>query len=228
MAKSPVSPRIAVLVAPLALAACVGADGPMAGSPPPRGAIAFEAIDGAPQAVNQRLAGRLAGEAEARQIQVVADRAGARYRVRGYMATTQAGSGATVSYVWDVFDPERRRSTRISGEERIEAHGRDAWAGVDDAAAGRIASRSMDQIATWLATPQTAPQAVPAPASAIAESAPAAAPVAAPSPVIASSTTGTGSSQVMSFASPQAAPASAPPRPTSGTGGPLIPAEPPR
>ena len=228
MAHSLVVPRIAVLVAPLALAACVGADGPMAGSPPPRGAIAFEAIDGAPQAVNQRLAGRLAGEAEARQIQVVSDRAGARYRVRGYMATARAGNGATVSYVWDVFDPERRRSTRISGEERIEAHGRDAWAGVDDAAAGRIASRSMEQIATWLATPQTAPQAAPAVATATAEPAPAAAPTATSQPVVAASTTGAGSSQVMSFASPQAAPVGAPPPAPGGTGGPLIPAEPAR
>ncbi|MCZ0735111.1 hypothetical protein [Phreatobacter sp. AB_2022a] len=231
MARSLVVPRIAVLVTPLALAACVGTDGPMAGSPPPRGAIAFEAIDGAPQAVNQRLAGRLAGEAEARQIQVVADRSGARYRVRGYMATARAGNGATVSYVWDVFDPERRRSTRISGEERIEAHGRDPWAGVDDAAAGRIASRSMEQIATWLATPQGAPQTAAAVATTAAEPAPAtppAAPAAISRPVVAASTTGAGSSQVMSFASPQAAPAGAPPQSTDGTGGPLIPAEPPR
>lgn len=227
MARTSVSPRVVLFAAPLALAACVGADGPMAGSPPPRGAIAFEAIDGAPQAVNQRLAGRLAGEAEARQIQVVADRGSARYRVRGYMATARSGNGATVSYVWDVFDPERRRSTRISGEERIESHGRDAWAGVDEAAAGRIASRSMEQIATWLATPQTAPQAGPAP-TAVAESVPPAAPAPAPQPVVAASTAGTGSSQVMSFASPQAAPVGAPPPAPGGTGGPLIPAEPPR
>ncbi|WP_204310602.1 hypothetical protein, partial [Escherichia coli] len=90
----------------------------------------------------------LAGEAQARQIQVVGNRDGARYRVRGYMATARSGDTATVSYVWDVFDPERRRSTRIAGEERVQARGSDAWSGLDEAAASRIASRSMDQIAT--------------------------------------------------------------------------------
>ncbi|QCI63742.1 hypothetical protein [Phreatobacter stygius] len=218
MPRNPLHGSVALLLGSLALGACTGGEGPVAGSPPARGAIAFEPIDGAPSAVNQRLAGRLAGEAQARQIQVVANRDGARYRVRGYMATARSGDTATVSYVWDVFDPERRRSTRIAGEERVQARGGDGWGGLDDAAAGRIASRSMDQIASWLATPQAGPAVAPASAPVTpAEPAPPAQPMVA-------STTGT--AQVTTFASPQAAPAAAPPQSTVGTGGPLIPAQP--
>jgi hypothetical protein len=214
----------ALLFASLALGACNGnSEGPVAaGSPPQRGAIAFELIDGAPTAVNQRLAGQLAGQAQAHQIQVVADRDQARYRVRGYMATARSGEATTVSYVWDVFDPERKRSTRITGEERIQPRGGDAWSGVDEAAAGRIASRSMSQIATWLATPQGVQVAVSAPAAA-----PVAEPVQQPA-VQTAATSSIGSTQVMSFASPQAAPVAAPPQSMMGTGGPLIPASGPR
>lgn len=218
MARNLLDGSVALLLGCFALGACTGGDGPVAGSTPPRGAIAFEPIDGAPSAVNQRVAGRLAGEAQARQIQVVGNRDGARYRVRGYMATARSGDTATVSYVWDVFDPERRRSTRIVGEERVQARGSDAWSGLDEAAASRIASRSMDQIATWLATPQGVPAAAPVTATA-----PAPEPAPAAQPVVASTTGATGTTQVMTFASPQAAPVAAPPQSTVGTGGPLIP-----
>ncbi|MGL4289704.1 MAG: hypothetical protein ACRCVA_25350 [Phreatobacter sp.] len=219
MARNLLNGRVALLVGSLALGACTGGDGPVAGSTPPRGAIAFEQIDGAPSAVNQRLAGQLAGEAQARQIQVVGNRDGARYRVRGYMATARSGDTTTVSYVWDVFDPERRRSTRIVGEERVQARGSDAWSGLDEAAASRIASRSMDQIAIWLATPRSGPAAAPV----VATSTTPAEPTPAPQPVVASTAGASGTTQVMTFASPQAAPVAAPPQSTVGTGGPLIP-----
>jgi hypothetical protein len=197
---------VPVALTGLALAGCT-ADGSTTSSTaglPASGAIAFEAIDGAPATVNERLVGRLTGEAASRRIQVVARDGAPRYRVRGYMATSGSGPSTTVTYVWDVFDPERRRSTRIAGEERVASQGRDAWTGLDDAAAGRIAARSMDQIAAWMATPQSA---------AVASAPPAPAMVAAPTLQTASAT----------FASPQAAPADAPPASTAQTGGPLEP-----
>lgn len=201
-----------VALAGLALAGCTadGSSGSGTAAAPGTGAIAFEAIDGAPSAVNDRLVGRLNGEAAARQIQVVARDGAPRYRVRGYMATAGSGSSATVTYVWDVFDPQQRRSTRIAGEERVAAQGRDAWTGIDDAAAARIAARSMDQIAAWMVTPQRG--AGQAAGSAIAAVPPPAEP-AAPTLQTAAST----------FASPQAAPAGAPPASTAQTGGPLEP-----
>ncbi|QCK84340.1 hypothetical protein E8L99_00275 [Phreatobacter aquaticus] len=195
-------------VAGLALAGCTADGSTTSGTAglPAAGAIAFEAIDGAPSTVNERLVGRLTGEAASRRIQVVARDGAPRYRVRGYMATSGSGASATVTYVWDVFDPQQRRSTRIAGEERVAAQGRDAWTGLDDAAAGRIAARSMDQIAAWMATPQSA-------APAIASAPPAAEPT-AQAPVVTAAST---------FASPQAAPAGAPPATTAQTGGPLEP-----
>lgn len=203
-----------IAAASLALAACQADTATTAGSAraPVPGAIAFEAIDGAPSTVNEKLAGRLAGEAAARHIQVVSRDAGPRYRVRGYVATAGSGSSATVTYVWDVFDPERRRSTRIAGEERVTAQGRDAWTGFDDAAAARIAARSMDQIAAWMGSPQRPAVAAPAQAPAIA---------AAPEPVRPPAT-------ATAFASPAAAPAAAPPASTAQTGGPLEPLTPGR
>jgi hypothetical protein len=61
--------------------------------------------------------------------------------------------------VWDVFDNDEHRALRISGEETAKFKGRrrDAWSSADDAMLHRIARSSVEQLATFLTSPDVAP-----------------------------------------------------------------------
>ena len=118
--------------------------------------IAFESIDGPPPGVFQRLVQNLAAEAEVRQIAVVSRQGAANYRVRGYLATQIVRGRAYVSWVWDVYDDDRLRTLRISGEEPGGRPGTDAWDVADEAMLRKIARASLERISTMLNSPNTA------------------------------------------------------------------------
>ena len=156
------APSSAFLVCALAwgLAACQTAGSPM-GKP-----IAFESIEGAPAEVRTALAGELASAASARQVELAGTGSPARYRLRGYLkAEPTADGGTALSFVWDVFDADQRRARRVTGSAPIKAaskknSGKNPWDGLDKEALARLAARSMDEIATFLAA---GPGAVAAP-----------------------------------------------------------------
>ncbi|HEX8166107.1 MAG TPA: hypothetical protein VF601_10005 [Beijerinckiaceae bacterium] len=154
----------AVLACALAcgLASCQTAGSP-AGKP-----IAFESIEGAPAEVRTALAGELASAATARQVELVGTGKEARYRVRGYLTAERTADGGTaLAFVWDVFDGSERRARRVTGSAPISAAakkpGKNPWDGLDKEALARLAARSMDEIATFLAA-GPAPAAPPEPA----------------------------------------------------------------
>jgi hypothetical protein len=144
-----------------ALAACQ-----TAGSPGGR-AIALEGIEGAPAAVQTALAGELASAASARKVEMVGAGNPARYRVKGYLTTERTPDGGTaLSFVWDVFGADRRLARRVAGSTPVAAAapkgsgksarmtgktGKNPWDGLDKEALARLAARSMDEIATFLA-----------------------------------------------------------------------------
>ena len=113
-------------------------------------AIAFESIDGPPQAVFQKLVETLAAEAVARQVTVISREATPYYRVRGYLAAHVERQRTHVGWVWDVYDGEKRRVLRIAGEEPGSRRGGDAWTAADEAMLRRIARSSMDRLAAFL------------------------------------------------------------------------------
>src|SRR5947209_6117799 len=120
--------RLGVLGA-LALAGCTTTGQPNASvGATPGATIAFESIDGPPVAVFQNLVADLAAEAQARQVRVVSRDGGAPYRVRGYVAAILDRGRTHISFMWDVYDADRRRVLRIAGEEAGGRHGGDAWA----------------------------------------------------------------------------------------------------
>ena len=82
----------------------------------------------------------------------------ARYRVRGYLtAEPTADGGTALAFVWDVFDADQRRARRVTGSAPIKAASRkNPWDGLDKEALARLAARSMDEIATFLAAGPTA------------------------------------------------------------------------
>lgn len=140
-----------VLVLALAASGCTTdrAASPVAAASGPT--IAFESIDGPPPAVFNRLVDNLGTEAEARRMAVVSRRGQAKYRVRGYLAASVEAGKVQIGWVWDVYDAERRRALRISGEET--AAGRkpaDAWAAADESMLRRIAQTSLDRMMAFL------------------------------------------------------------------------------
>ena len=125
--------------------------------------VTFESIDGPPPDVFQRLVRDLNTEAKARQLTVMSRDQDAAFRVRGYMAAqTKAGQGS-ITWMWDVYDQERERSVRISGEEKIVGKHRNPWEAMDDATVQRIARNTMDKLGVFLASSGgAAPPAAPA------------------------------------------------------------------
>ena len=132
----------------------------------PRGAsVAFESIDGPPQGQFYKLVQNLNDEAQARRLAVISRENPAAYHVRGYLAAKEVKGQTTISWAWDVFDADGHRALRISGEETAKGKHHDAWAAADDAMLHRIARASMDQLASFLTSPDVAAPAAPAPAT---------------------------------------------------------------
>jgi hypothetical protein len=150
----------------LTLAGC-NQDGPQPMAGAPRGAtIAFESIDGPPQAQFRTLVQDLNDEAQSRQLAVISREQASVYRVRGYLAAHVLQGRTTISWVWDVFDKDENRALRVTGEETVKNQPRDAWTVADNAMLKRIAQTSMDQLAAFVTSPDVAPGTAPAPAPA--------------------------------------------------------------
>jgi hypothetical protein len=126
----------------------------------PRGAtVAFDSIDGLPPAQFQTLVHNLNDEAQSRQLAVISREGSAAYRVRGYLAVEISKNRTRVTWIWDVFEGEKR-ALRIEGDEVVKVdikNGGDPWQAADDALLGRIARSSMDRLATFLTSPEAAP-----------------------------------------------------------------------
>lgn len=142
----------------MALAGCNHDGQPSLSAAQPRGAtVAFESIDGPPPAQFRTLVQNLNDEAQTHRLAVISRESPSVYRVRGYLAAKVAKGQTTIAWVWDVFDGDERRALRISGEETAKGRQRDAWTAADDAMLHRIARSSMEQLATFLTSPEIAP-----------------------------------------------------------------------
>ena len=141
-----------VFAAALTLAACqTGKDASLAAAQPRGASVAFESIDGLPQDRFHTLVQDLNGEAQLRRLAIVSREQPTAYRVRGFFSDAVERGRTTISWVWDVFDDQERRATRISGSE--ETKSRKAWDAADDVMMQRIARASMEQLAAFLAAP---------------------------------------------------------------------------
>jgi hypothetical protein len=121
--------------------------------------VAFESIDGPPETVFKSLVRELNQEAQARQVSVVSRESDAQYRIRGYVAAHVQGKKTTISWVWDVYDADRQRAMRLTGEE-VGTSGRTAWNAADDQVLNRIARDGMTRLAAFLENP-SAPEIAP-------------------------------------------------------------------
>jgi hypothetical protein len=92
---------------------------------------------------------------------VVSRESPAQYRIRGYVAAHVQGKRTTISWVWDIYDGDRRRTMRLAGEE-AGPPGRTAWSAADDQVIGRIARDGMTRLAAFLSAPPAPDPAPPA------------------------------------------------------------------
>jgi hypothetical protein len=140
--------RVAVIaICGLALAACT-----TTGSRPgPNATVAFESIDGPPPATFKKLVAKLNEEAEAKKVPIVSRETPAPYRIRGYIAVgvQKKQKRTIVSWVWDVYDSEQKRSFRLAGEEIAGPAGRDAWDVANDDVLARVARAGMDSLTAY-------------------------------------------------------------------------------
>jgi len=132
--------------------------------------VAFESIDGPPPEVFNRLVASLNEEAGVRRIAVVSRSAPATYRIRGYVSAVVERGKTSFAWVWDVYDGDKQRTLRISGEEQASGGSRrnaksaaGAWAAADAQVLHRMARNGMEQIATFLDSPGRPPAAAPEP-----------------------------------------------------------------
>jgi len=150
------------------LAGCAGSSNiPLAssGSAVTGSTIAFESIDGPPPDVFDRLVAALNDEAAARRIAVVSRASPAAYRVRSYLSAVVEGDKTSFAWVWDLYDNDRRRALRLSGEEPAARPGRSGWAGADDQVLRRMARDGMARLAAFLDAPGEAPPDRPPPST---------------------------------------------------------------
>jgi hypothetical protein len=115
--------------------------------------LAFDSIDGPPVGVFNRLVDNLTSEAQARQLSIASREGAANYRVRGYLAAQVVHGRTLVSWVWDVYDDDKFRVLRITGEEAGGRSGSDPWTVADEATLRRIAKLSMDRLSAYLRNP---------------------------------------------------------------------------
>lgn len=167
--------RVAILLSGLALAACQtdGTGGsPMASSG--SRTLAFDSIDGPPKPTFEKLVTELTSEAQAQQVPVVSRTDTSTYRVRGYLAVHSDKSKTAVSYAWEIYDADKQRVARITGEEVTKRVKGDAWAACDEEMLNRIAGKSMASLAETIGVPVSSGQARATAAPAAAAAAPAA------------------------------------------------------
>jgi hypothetical protein len=142
---------------------------------PSNATIAFESIDGPPPDVFRKLVATLNDEAGARHVAVVSRNGPATYRVRGYVSAMVDRGKTSFAWVWDVYDSDKRRALRITGEEpgttaarrrdaRVrDARVRDAWASADDQVLRRMSRTGMERLAAFLNAPGQPPATAPEP-----------------------------------------------------------------
>ncbi len=157
---------VIAVAAALALAGCITTGTTPVSPTAAEGAtIIFESIDGPPRPVSTRLARSLDQEAAARRMVVVTRGGQALYHIRAYLAAHNEGGATSLAWAFDVYDAERKRAFRLRGEERAAGGAQGgSWNAANDAMLQRIASTSIDQLMTFIASDRTGATAEAAPA----------------------------------------------------------------
>jgi hypothetical protein len=128
--------------------------------------VTFESIDGPPPQVFDRMVGVLDSESKLRSLSIVSREAPAAYRVRSYLSAQVVHGRTVIAWVWDVYDNNRERALRLSGEEPAGKAGRDPWGAADDMVLRKIAQAGLSGLSGMInGTPPDTETPAPAPAA---------------------------------------------------------------
>jgi hypothetical protein len=154
----------------LALSGCNETAGDFNPAAPPRARapgipVALVSLEGGPESVVSRLSLAMSQQAARRDITIVGSDGKPRYQVRGYISAHGEGGDGQLSWAFDIYDSQRKRARRVSGQESLR-NGGDIWASVTDQHLTAVAFKSLDDIAEFLAaSPEAVAQRPGAPAS---------------------------------------------------------------
>ena len=156
----------------------------------PSGAtVAFASVEGPPPALAARFTDQLAAAAASRAI-VTADPQTADYLVRGYLTAYAVPEGTAITYVWDVFDNQKRHAQRVDDTITLKASAGDPWSLADEAVMASVAGKSADDLAAYLSNTPEAVAAAARPSATLA---------AAPASFAAPATAGPASQGLLSY-----------------------------
>jgi hypothetical protein len=119
------------------------------GVSPAAAPVSLVSIEGAPASVVQTISQQMLGATAAREV-ILTDAGQAKYLAKLYLAAYPVEGGAAITFVWDVFDGQKRRQQRIEDALVLKGSSADPWGLVDQAAATQIAARSAEDLAAWL------------------------------------------------------------------------------
>ena len=127
---------------------------PLSASPYPA-RVVITSLDGPPASQSAKVMQRIESAAQAHQVQLIKGPQ-ADYFVRLYLAPSPSQSGASLNYVWDVFDSQKRFSRRLEDQIPLAiANSANVWSQLDDQTLAQLAERSALDLAGFLAqTPQ--------------------------------------------------------------------------
>jgi hypothetical protein len=116
--------------------------------------VSFAPIIGPPAAIGNQLTAQLVSAAQQKSIPVVTDKSKtSTYTIRGYLAQSNERTAEKFSYILDVTDKSGKRVHRILGEEAVPAKpGAKPWASINQTAMQKIATKTANDLATWLPT----------------------------------------------------------------------------
>jgi len=140
----------AVATPPGTAAPPVSSPGQMAALAPGSARVRIAPVIGAPAQAIGPLSERLTARASEKRFAIVrADDPSATHILKGFFSTSPEGRETVIYYVWDVMDNGGNRVHRFSGQEKVA--GGNGWSGVTEATMQKIADRTADEFALWLA-----------------------------------------------------------------------------
>jgi hypothetical protein len=125
--------------------------------------VAFESIDGPPPQVFDRMVSVLDSESKLRNLAIVSREGQAAYRVRSYLSAEVVNGKTMIAWVWDVYDGDRQRALRLSGEEAGGSAGRDPWGAADDLVLRKIAQAGLSGLSSMISGAPDSPAPAPEP-----------------------------------------------------------------
>lgn len=118
--------------------------------PASKSVLTFEPMIGAPKSVARELSKSLGMRVAQQALPVVPrNQSGITHRVKGYFSASESDQDCVVSYVWDIFDANGKRITRITGSQKTAMVSANPWDAVTAPVLDKVAVDTAAQLKSW-------------------------------------------------------------------------------